>query len=133
MEKSGFYSENSIIFMPRLWPRPVLTVFKGLSVIFAVIIIHESLISVGPGPKIQHFDKLMHAFAYASLTGALRLGWPVIWGGFLILGAGALGIGLEYAQAAFVTGRTGSLADGAANLFGVCLALMVLHPFRRHG
>lgn len=121
---------KTVIFAPRLWPDSILMGFKGLSVIFGLIIIHESLTSVGPGPKIMYFDKLMHAFAYASLTAALRLGWPVIWGGFIILCAGALGAGLEIAQAIFVQGRTGSLADGAANLFGVFLALIVLYPFR---
>jgi len=122
---------NSQLFAPRLWPRSVLTGFKVLSVIFAVIIIHESLIPSGPGSRILHMDKVLHAFAYASLTGALRLGWPAIWGGFIIIGASALGIGLEFAQAALAQGRDGSWADALANVFGVCLALALLYPFRK--
>jgi len=121
------------IFAPKLWPKPVLMIFKGLSVIFALIIIHESLVAVGSSNSVQHIDKIMHALAYAILTGAMRLGWPVIWGGFIVIAAGTLGVGLEFAQALTAQGRTGSLADAIANVFGACLALAILIPFRRRG
>jgi len=122
---------TSMIFTPRRWPPYVLTMFKVLSVIFGGVIIYASLMSVGPGASVPNLDKAMHALAYAALTGSLRLGWPVIWGGFIIIGAGALGVGLEFGQAMLAQGRVASLADAIANMFGVCIALALLWPFRK--
>ncbi len=124
---------SSIFFAPRLWPRSALMSFKALGVIFGLTIIYASLTPVGAGGSVPHADKLMHALAYAALTGTLRLGWPIIWGGFIIIGVGSLGIGLEIAQALFGNGRTGSLADAFANVFGAGMALVILYPFRKRG
>jgi len=121
---------SAIIFAPKLWPNSMLRVFKVLSVIFAIIIIHESLAVIGPSSSIAHADKIMHALAYAVLTGAMRLGWPFIWGGFLVIGASALGVGLELAQAVLVQGRTGSIGDALANMSGAFIAVAILYPLR---
>ncbi|MEP1231529.1 MAG: hypothetical protein ABJG88_12710 [Litorimonas sp.] len=121
----------NIIFAPMLWPNFAVRSFKILSIIFAVIIIHASLISAGSPNAIAHADKFFHALAYTALTGAIRLGWPVVWGGFIIMISTGLGIGLEFAQAAFAQGRMGSIWDALANLSGACIAIAALYPLRK--
>lgn len=71
-------------------------------------------------------DKLMHFAAYGVLSG---LTWPAfaIWSGrgMLIAGLGlaVFGMGIEFLQP--LVGRQFSLVDGAANLFGVFLGVLL--------
>jgi len=78
---------------------------------------------------IAHADKLLHFGAYAVLAGLARLGWPKLWGGWMFLGFAGFGIGIEIAQHTMSIGRTGSLADTAANLLGTALPLAIFHFF----
>jgi len=78
---------------------------------------------------IAHADKLLHFGAYAVLAGLARLGWPKLWGGWIFLGFAGFGIGIEIAQHIMSIGRTGSLADTAANLLGTALPLAIFHFF----
>lgn len=94
----------------------------------AVILVMSLRPSVSMG-GIAHIDKVLHFGAYAVLAGLARLGWPKLWGGWIFLGFAALGIGIEIAQHMMSVGRTGSLGDTAANLFGAALPLVIFHFF----
>ena len=110
-------------------------VARILAVLFAVIIIHESLIPVSATPNVTHFDKLMHLIAYGALGVMFKLGWPKFNSYLLAAALISLGGGIEIAQAIMASGRTGSLADGLANSVGVGLgigfAILVLRVMHR--
>jgi len=78
---------------------------------------------------IPNIDKVAHLGAYAVLAGLARLGWPKLWGGWIFLVFAILGIGIEIAQHTMSMGRSGSLADTAANLLGTALPLIIFHYF----
>lgn len=104
-------------------------IFKGLTVLaIAVIVVMSLRPSVSMG-GIAHIDKVLHLGAYAVLAGLARLGWPKLWGGWIFLTLAILGIGIEIAQHLMNLGRTGSLADIAANLIGAGLPLILFHIF----
>ena len=115
------------------WPAPIMWSFRVLSAAFAFIIIVMSLMPVSGKITVQHADKLVHLLAYGALAGAMRLGWPKIWGGLVFIIASILGIGLEFAQHIHVPSRTGSLGDAIANMSGAFLALIVIFALRRRG
>ena len=103
--------------------------FKCLTLAALGVILVMSLrpsVSVG---GVQHMDKVLHLGAYAVLSGLARLGWPKLWGGLIFIGLAVFGIGIEIAQHTMNLGRTGSLADIAANLTGAALPLIVFHFF----
>ena len=116
-----------------LWPAPIMWSFRALSAAFGSIIIVTSLMPVSGKIAVQHADKLAHLLAYGALAGAMRLGWPKIWGGLVFITASSLGIGLEFAQHLHVPSRTGSLGDAIANMSGAFLALIVIFALRRRG
>ncbi len=103
--------------------------FKALTILAICGVLVMSLrpsISMG---GIAHIDKVLHFAAYAILSGLARLGWPKLWGGWIFLAFAVLGIGIEIAQHFMNVGRTGSLADTAANLMGAALPLILFHIF----
>lgn len=102
---------------------------KCLTFAAVAVIVMMSLrpsLSVG---GIAHIDKVLHFGAYAVLAGLARLGWPKLWGGWIFLGFAALGVAIEIAQHTMNLGRTGSLADVAANLLGAAFPLIIFHFF----
>ena len=100
-----------------------LTIAALLTVL--VMSLRPSAITGGPA----NIDKVLHLVAYGVLAGLARLGWPKLWGGTIFLGLAVFGIGIEIAQHLMPLGRTGSLADTAANLLGTALALIFFHIF----
>ena len=103
--------------------------FKCLTLTALAVILVMSLrpsVSVG---GMQHMDKVLHLGAYVVLSGLARLGWPKLWGGLIFLGLAVFGVGIEIAQHTMNLGRTGSVADIAANLTGAALPLIVFHFF----
>ena len=103
--------------------------FKCLSIAALVVLLVMSLrpsVSLG---EIAHIDKVWHLGAYALLSGLVRLGWPKLWGGLIFIGLAFFGIGIELAQHFMNLGRTGSIADVAANLTGTALPLIAFHFF----
>jgi len=69
-------------------------------------------------------DKIEHAAAFFTLTGLLRLGWPRLpWPvpALLLLG---YGVAIEYVQAMDFVGRTASVWDVVADLFGIALGIL---------
>ena len=105
--------------------------FQLLAILATGVVIYMSLrpgVSTG---GIPHADKVMHLLAYGVLAGLTRLGWPRLWGGFIILGFVGLGVALEMAQHFMAQGRTGSLADAVANALGVILVTFIFHLYRR--
>ena len=104
-------------------------IFKFLTLAALTVILVMSLkpsISVGGMP---HVDKVLHFGAYALLSILARLGWPKLWGGLIFIGLAVFGIAIEIAQHTMNLGRTGSIADIAANLAGAALPLIVFHFF----
>lgn len=104
-------------------------IFKCLTLSAFAVILFMSLkpsVSVGDVP---HIDKVLHFGAYAVLAVLARLGWLKLWGGFIFIGLALFGIGIEIAQHIMNLGRTGSLADIAANLMGAALPLILFHFF----
>ncbi len=77
-----------------------------------------------PPTPFDHFDKLEHFCAYLALSG---------YGGMLLARSGAralaalamiaLGVGLEFAQAALTDSRSGDVADAVANSLGAVAGL----------
>ena len=105
--------------------------FQLLAIFATLFIIYMSLrpsVSVGGVP---HGDKVMHFLVYAVLAGLTRLGWPRLWGGWIVIGFVALGIGLEIAQHMMAVGRTGSVADALANSLGILVVIISFHLYRR--
>lgn len=101
--------------------------FKALFFLALGLILVMSLkpsVSMG---GIAHADKILHFSGYAGLAALARLGWPKLWGGLIFAGLAAFGIGIELAQHFMNLGRTGSLADVAANLAGAALPLIFFH------
>lgn len=94
----------------------------------AVILVMSLKPSVSVG-DMAHADKLAHLAAYAVLSGLARFGWLKTWGGLIFLGLALFGIGIEIAQHSMDLGRTGSIADVAANLTGTALPLLIYHFF----
>lgn len=104
-------------------------IFKILTIAALGVVFVMSLrpsVSVG---GMAHIDKVLHFGAYGVLAGLARLGWPKLWGGWLFLLLGIFGIVIEILQHNMALGRTGSLADTAANLAGVGIALAFFHIF----
>ena len=102
-------------------------IFKCLTLAALAVIIVMSLkpsVSIGSVPNM---DKLLHFGAYASLAGLARLGWPKLWGGWIFLGLGLFGGGIETAQHMMNIGRMGSMADLVANLLGAVFSLLIFH------
>ncbi len=80
-------------------------------------------------------DKLIHAGAYAVLTAGLVFAWPKR--SLLIIFCISVGFGaiIEVLQHTVATGRTGSLADAAANGVGalaIILIWMGVCPLLKH-
>jgi len=89
-------------------------------------IVAASLVSTSslPAPALAGSDKLQHAVAYFALSlvsfyATDRDRWLAV-----AVGVAALGAGVEVAQA-FLSYRTASVADAAANVVGVAVALVV--------
>ncbi|WP_427453953.1 VanZ family protein [Litorimonas sp. WD9-15] len=102
-----------------------------LSILATLVVIYMSLrpsFSTGGTP---HVDKVLHLFSYGVLAGLTRLGWPRLWGGWVVVGFISLGIVLEFAQHFMGLGRTGSVADAIANALGVLLAVILFHLIRK--
>ena len=111
--------------MPRLaWLLP--------AVLWAVAIAFLSLRPKGVGGGPAGLDKVLHAGAYAGLA------WLISWGmgvrrwaalAACALLAAAFGAGIEVAQATWVPGRSGEVADGVANLAGALVAVVLFGLF----
>jgi VanZ family protein len=109
-------------------------VFKCLTLAALVVILVMSLRPSVPIGDVPNIDKLVHFGAYAVLAVLMRLGWPKLWGGWIFIGLALFGIGIEIGQHAMNLGRTGSLADTAANLLGTAFPLLIFHfdrPLRK--
>jgi len=105
--------------------------FQILAILATLFVIYMSLrpsFSVG---DVSHGDKVMHFLAYAVLAGFTRLGWPGLWGGWIVTGFIWLGIGLEIGQHMMAQGRTGSILDALANSLGVIVITLIFHLYRR--
>lgn len=103
---------------------PLSRLFKGLFIIAVVYIVFMSLRPTGPTSPLSNIDKVVHALAYAVLTGLCALGWPKPPLKLIFLGPALLGASLEIGQALMPFGRTGSWADMAANILGGLVVVM---------
>jgi VanZ family protein len=91
-----------------------------------------------PEPKILGWDKLLHAFAYGSLT--LFGGWALSgssplskakWGA-VACAAIALGGLVELLQKTFTDTRIAEFGDFLANAFGAAIVLLGVFGFRKY-
>ena len=99
-----------------------------------VIIAGASMMSVLAPPSGGHLDKLLHALAYAVLTGGLLFAWSQRSLKIVFVFAFLFGAIVEVMQHNFATGRTGSIADAAANGAGILLVIVswiVIYPYVR--
>ena len=74
-------------------------------------------------------DKLMHAGAFATLTGTALIGYPTRLPA-IILGLLIFGVGIEIVQTA-VPGRSAEFADFLADLLGMIIGYFANKPFQR--
>ncbi len=95
---------------------------------FAVIALVVAAMALAPGaaaaPRLLGWDKVEHAAAFAAMALLARAGWPGLsrgWAAGLLLAYGVL---IEIAQSLPAIGRSASLADVAADAFGVALGLL---------
>lgn len=103
--------------------------FRFLTIAALITVAYMSLrpsLSVGGVP---HMDKVLHFGTYGVLAGLARLGWWRSWGGWIFLGLASFGIALEILQHVMDLGRSGSLADTAANCAGAAICLLCFHFF----
>lgn len=114
-----------MLFMTRL--------FQLLAILATLLVIYMSLRPSFSVEGASHSDKAMHFFAYAVLAGLTRLGWPRLWGGWIVVGFIALGIALEIGQHMMAQGRTGSILDALANSLGVIVVSLIFLFYRRRG
>ena len=102
-------------------------IFKCLTLAaLAVILVMSLKPSVSAG-SLPNMDKVLHFGAYAILAGLARLGLPKLWCGWIFLGLGLFGGGIEIAQHMMNIGRMGSIADLVANLLGIVFSLLIFH------
>lgn len=105
---------------------------------FLAIAAAATTIALLPGatagqPTLLGWDKIDHAGAFAAMTLAGRCGWPEARRWTLALGAFTLGAAIEALQAHPVVGRTASVADMAANAFGIGVGLLLAAGLARLG
>lgn len=108
------------------------TIAQGLVVLIALFIAVQSLTpSVSVGGSI-YSDKVVHAVAYFGLTALAIWAWPRV--GMIKIAAATFlfGTAIEFIQGMFIMGRTGSFWDGAANLFGILAALIIMRSLLRN-
>jgi len=103
---------------------------QGLAILATLIVIYMSLRPSFSTGGVPNADKVLHLLSYAVLAGLTRLGWPRVWGGWVVVGFISLGVVLEVAQHFMALGRTGSIADAIANALGVLLAVIIFHLIR---
>ncbi|WP_428743645.1 VanZ family protein [Tenacibaculum sp.] len=103
-----------------------------LAILISISIAIVSLIKLGKAPvKINHIDKLEHAFAYFVLT--------IIWlralittkinKYFIVFCCFFYGIIIEVLQVTITTYRSGELLDAVANSMGILVALITYNSF----
>lgn len=100
-----------------------------------LLITGGSMMKVLAPPSGGNLDKILHAFAYGVLTTGLVFAWPkrslvVIF--MIAVGFGTL---IEVLQHTLATGRTGSIADAAANGAGALAIILIwigICPFLKH-
>jgi len=127
--------------MAKFWPSQLLIVmsisatmtriFQILAISTTLAVIILSLRPSLPSIEVPNSDKLMHFLAYGVLAGLTRLGWPRLWGGWIVIGFILLGVGLELGQYLMAQGRTASIADAFANSVGAILAVTLYHIYHR--
>jgi VanZ family protein len=92
----------------------------------AVCVLGISFVSiqpVGAGGSIPHLDKVLHALAYAILTGFALFALPRQTLLVIFLVISTYGAGLEVVQGLFTIGRTASVFDAMANAIGTLIML----------
>lgn len=101
---------------------------REMRLAFAVIALVVAAMALAPGaaaaPRLLGWDKVEHAAAFAAMALFARAGWPGLsraWTAGLLIAYGVL---IEIAQGLPVIGRSASVADVAADAFGVALGLL---------
>ena len=95
--------------------------FKCVFIAAVLLVTHESLIPAGNNSVPNNWDKLVHFIAYFVLSVMALFAFPharLLW---IVMWLTILGIGIEIAQALMPFGRSGSFADGVANMLGALL------------
>lgn len=98
---------------------------RGLLALAILLITYKSIAPASGGVPILHFDKFIHAAAYALLTGLIGFCWPRLSLLWIAIGTTFYGASLEIIQYLLPFGRTGSLADAIANLAGILFVIYV--------
>lgn len=109
---------------PLRWPRLWLAVWVAMIavVLFGSLLPAQHL----PPPAFDGVDKLQHLFGYAVLAGyAVLLFAHARLQLFAMAGLVALGVGIEFAQAALTATRLADIADVGANTLGALLGWSV--------
>lgn len=136
-QKIGVFGREMTVIWSSLRPHasPIAAtmthIFKILALLSALTIAYLSLRPSFSTGGIQHMDKVHHFLAYAVMAGLFRLGWPRLWGGWIVLGVAAIGVTLEIGQHMMALGRTASIADAIANTLGALMAVLIVHLLRR--
>ena len=99
-----------------------------------MVITYLSLIPAEELPKLELWDKLEHALAYAVVAVAAGVGWAGHRRAKALLGIGlmVLGVVLEFLQS-FVPGRLTDPGDALANLTGILVGLGIVAAVARVG
>lgn len=100
-----------------------------------IVLTYESLEPTMPSIDVTHIDKVMHALAYAVLTGLFAFALPKLKLWHVFLWPTVYGAFIEVAQELMPYDRTGSLWDLLANMAGsvavLILWVLAVRIFRR--
>jgi VanZ family protein len=123
---------SNLVSFHRPVPKWALPFTRIIFVVALIVLTYYSLSPATDVVGITNFDKVMHAAAYFILAGLFALALPDLRLLFVALLPCLYGAAMEIVQGAMSAGRTGSLFDILANIFGASLAVGVWWVFVKY-
>lgn len=109
----------------RTIPAALSLFFKVIAVIMAAFVAYQSLAPTMAVGSVSHMDKFLHAAVYFGLAFFVAGGWRHSTLLFVFLVVSVFGAALEAGQGLMDFGRSASIGDQLANMFGAALACCV--------